>query len=204
MMLSSVRTGIAVGLLGTFAAGCFGGSPSPRFYTLSEAAGVAAGPPIATLPELGLVVGPIEFPRYLDRPEIVSRDGANQLVLADAHRWGGSLRNDILRVVGDDLGRLLGTPRVAVYPTEPRFPATYRILLDIREFEGVRGQGVVLRVRWTIAAVPDGHAVFVAESRFEQAVASASVADTVAAESALLGSLIRQIAERLVSLSAGT
>ncbi len=203
MTLSSLRTGIAVGLLGAFVAGCFGGSPRPLFYTLSEAAGVAAGPPIATLPELGLVVGPIEFPRYLDRPEIVSRDGANQLVLADAHRWGGSLRNDILRVVGDDLGRLLGTPRVAVYPTEPRFPASYRILLDIREFEGVRGQGVVLRVRWTIAAVPDGHAVFVAESRFEQAVASASVADTVAAESALLGSLIRQIAERLVSLSAG-
>ena len=200
MMLSSLRAGIAAGLLGAFAAGCFGGSPQPQFYTLSEASGPAAGAALASLPELGLVVGPIEFPRYLDRPEIVSRDGANQLVLADAHRWGGSLRNDILRVVGDDLGRLLGTARVAIYPNEPRFPASYRILLDIREFEGTRGGGVVLRVRWTIAAVPDGHAVFVAESRFAQPVASASVADMVAAESAALGTLIRQIAERLAAL----
>jgi len=202
MTLSSLRTGIAVGLLGALAAGCFGGSPQPQFYTLSEASGPAAGPPLASLPELGLVVGPIEFPRYLDRPEIVTRDGANRLVLADAHRWGGSLRNDILRVVGDDLGRLLGTARVAIYPTEPRFKATYRILLDIREFEGKRGEGVVLRVRWTIAAVSDGHAVFVAESRFEQLVASASVDDMVAAESAALGTLIRQIAERVAALPA--
>jgi uncharacterized lipoprotein YmbA len=202
MTLSSLRIRIAIAALAALAAGCFGGGPAPQYFTLSAASGPAAGPPLATLPELGLVIGPIEFPRYLDRPEIVTRDGANQLVLADAHRWGGSLRNDILRVVGDDLGRLLGTPRIAVYPNEPRFPATYRILLDIREFEGVRGQGVVLRVRWTIAAVSDGHAVFVAESRFEQSAASASINDMVAAESAALGSLIRQIAERLAALPA--
>jgi uncharacterized lipoprotein YmbA len=200
MRLSSLRTRISIASLAALAAGCLGGTPQPKFYTLSEASGPAAGAALASLPDLGLVVGPIEFPRYLDRPEIVSRDGANQLVVADAHRWGGSLRNDILRVVGDDLGRLLGTARVAIYPNEPRFPATYRILLDIRQFEGVRDEGVVLRVRWTIAAMNDGHAVFVADSRFAQPVASAAVADMVAAESAALGTLIRQVAERLVAL----
>lgn len=200
MDLSILRAGLAVGLLGLACTGCFGGGPAPSFYTLSEASGPAAGEPIAALPELGLVVGPVEIPRYLDRPEIVSRDGANELVVADAHRWGGSLRNDILRVVADDLGRLLGTPRIAIYPNEPRFPATFRILLDIREFGGVSGQGVVLRVRWTIARVSDGSAAFVADSRFEQSVASASMADQVAAQSAVLGTLIRQVAERVTSL----
>ena len=202
MRPSFLRARFAIGLLAALAAGCFGGSPQPQFFTLSEASGPAAGPPLASLPELGLVVGPIEFPRYLDRPEIVTRDGANRLVLADAHRWGGSLRNDILRVVGDDLGRLLGTARVAIYPAEPRFPASYRILLDLRELEGTRGQGVVLRVRWTISAVSDGRALVVAESRVEQPVASASIEDVVAAESAALGTLIREIAERVVALPA--
>jgi len=202
MASSFLRTGIAVGLLGILASGCLGGSPTPRFYTLSEASGPAAGAPLATLPELGLVVGPIELPRYLDRPEIVTRDGANRLVLADAHRWAGSLRNDLLRIVGDDLGRLLGTPRVAIYPNEPRFPATYRILIEIREFEGVKGEGVVLRARWTIAATADGHAVFVAESRLEQAVANETIDAMVAAESSALGELTHEIAERLAALPA--
>lgn len=202
MAFSTVRAGLAASLIGLACAGCLGGGPAPSFYTLSEASGPAAGTPIATLPELGLVVGPIEIPRYLDRPEIVTRDGANELVVADAHRWGGSLRNDILRVVADDLGRLLGTPRVTIYPNEPRFPASFRILLDIREFGAVQGQRVVLRVRWTIARIPDGSAAFVADSRFEQSVASASMADNVAAQSAALGTLIRQIAEKLAALPA--
>jgi uncharacterized lipoprotein YmbA len=195
------HTSVAALLVGVFALGCFGGGPPPKFYTLSEASGPAAGEPIASLPELGLIVGPIEFPRYLERPEIVTRDGANRLVVADAHRWGGSLRNDILRVVGDDLGRLLGTARVAVYPSEPRFAATYRILLDLREFEGTQGDGVVLRVRWTIASASDGRAIVVAESRIEQPVASSSMDAVVAAQSAALGTLIRRIADQIVLLT---
>ena len=186
-------------LLAVIGTSCFGG-PKPRFYTLSSASGAAAGPAIAALPELGLAVGPLEFPRYLDRPEIVTRDGSHRLVVADAHRWGGSMSSDILRVVADDLGRLLGTARVVIYPTEPRFTARYRILLDVREFEGVPGDKVALRMRWTIASMPEGAAVAVEESRIEQPVASSSYADLVAAQSAALGAVTHQIAERVASL----
>jgi hypothetical protein len=186
-------------LAAAMAVGC--GAAQPHFYTLSSASGPASGAPLASRPELGLAVGPLEFPQYLDRPELVTRDGANRLVVADAHRWGGSMSSDVLRVVADDLGRLLGTARVAIYPTEPRFTANYRVLLDVREFEGVPGEKVTLRVRWTIAAVPDGHALAVEESVVEQPIASASYADLVAAESAALGTVTRKIAERVAGLA---
>ncbi len=202
MRSTALRAGFAASLLAALVFGCFGQTPQPEFYTLSPASGTASGPALAARPDLGLVVGPIEFPRYLDRPEIVTRDGSHRLVLADAHSWGGSLRTDILRVVADDLGRLLGTARVAIYPNEPRFSAAYRVLLDLREFEGVPGGSVLLRVRWTIAAAGDGRALAVEESRIEQPVASTSFEDLVAAESAALGTLNRQIAERMLALSA--
>jgi uncharacterized lipoprotein YmbA len=64
----------------------------------------------------------------------------------------------------------------------------------------VPGEKVALRMRWTIASLPDGAAVAVEESRIEQPIASASYADLVAAESAALGAVTRQIAERLASL----
>ncbi len=195
-----LRAGFAAGLLAALATGCLGSSPQPEFYTLSPASGAASGGALASRPDLGLVVGPIDFPRYLDRTEIVTRDGSHRLVLADAHRWGGSLRSDILRVVADDLGRLLGTARVAIYPAEPRFPAAFRLLLDLREFEGVPGGNVVLRMRWTIAGTGDGRALAVEESRIEQPVASTSIEDLVAAESAALGTMNRQIAERMAAL----
>jgi hypothetical protein len=193
------RGGVAAAL----AAGCLGGSVPPEYFTLSPAAGSAGGSggALAARPGLGLVVGPIEFPRYLDRPEIVTRDGSHRLVLWNERRWGGSLRTDILRVMGDDLGALLGTTRIAVFPVEPRFPIDYRVLLDVLEFEGELGGSVTLRARWTVAG-PDGRALAIGEARFEEPAASPSWQDLVAAHSAALGRLTRQIAERIAALSA--
>lgn len=180
--------------------GCLGSAP-PHFYALRSASGEAAGAPLAAHPELGLAVGPLELPRYLDRPELVTQDDSNRLTVLDAHRWGGSLRTDILRVVADDLGRLLGTARVAVYPAEPRFRADYRVLLDVRDIQATPGENVTLLVRWTLASMRDGSAVAVEETRIEQPIASGSYDDLVAADSAAFGSLSRRIAEKIATLT---
>jgi hypothetical protein len=189
-------TGVAIALL---LAGCLGGSPRPEFYRLSPIAVGAS--PAAALPELGVAIGAIEFPRYLDRPEIVARDGANRLVLASGQRWGGTLRSEVQRVLTDDLAALLGTSRVAVYPVEPRFPVAWRVLLDVRSFEGVLGESVVLRARWTLASGVDGRAVAVEESVVEEKVSSGTWEAYVAAQSAALGVVTRQIAERIAALA---
>jgi uncharacterized lipoprotein YmbA len=181
--------------------GCLGSTPA-HFYALRSASGEAAGAPLAAHPELGLAVGPVELPRYLDRPELVMQDASNRLIVLDAHRWGGSLRTDILRVVADDLGRLLGTARVAVYPSEPRFRADYRVLLDVRDIQSMPGESVTLLVRWTVASMRDGSALAVEETRIEQAIASGSYDDLVAADSAAFGTLSRRIAEKVASLAA--
>jgi uncharacterized lipoprotein YmbA len=191
-------------LAGLWLAGCLGGAVSPHYYALRSSSGEAAGPPLAAQPELGLAVGPLELPRYLDRPELVTQDESNRLTVLDAHRWGGSLRNDILRVVADDLGRLLGTARVAVYPAEPRFDARYRVLLDVRELQATPGQKVVLQARWTVASMEDGRAVAVEESRIEEPVESGAYDSLVAADSAAFGSLSRRIADRIASLIPAT
>ena len=181
------------------AGGCLGRSPTTQFFTLGsiDAAGT---PSVATRPELGLAVGPIEFPRYLDRPEIVTRDGAHGLALSNANRWAGSLRTDVLRVVADDLGQLLTTPRVVVFPNEPTFRLDYRVLLDFREFEGVPGDSVVLRARWTVVSASDGKALAVEEAHVVEPTLSASFGDLVAAQRAALGTMSRAIAARLATL----
>jgi hypothetical protein len=202
MAIRRLQVLICAALVAAGVAGCLGSSPRLEYFTLRSASGEAAGAPLAARPDLGLAVGPLEIPRYLDRPEIVTQDGSNRLVVADAHRWGGSLRSDILRVVADDVGRLLGTARVAVYPSEPRFPARFRILLDVRELESVQGQRVTLLARWTIAGTADGRALAIEESRIEQPVASPSFDDLVAAQSATFGTLSRKIAERVEALAA--
>ena len=194
------RLAVAGALAGAgLALGCLGGPKTqPEFFTLSPAAGATATP-VATRPELGVGLGQIELPRYLDRDELVTRSGPHELEVWGGVRWGGSLRTDIQRVVADDLGRLLGTARIAVYPVEARFPVRYRVLLDLLEFGGPRSGPVTLRARWTIAG-SEGSALAVGESVVQQPPASASWEDYVAAHSAALGAVTRELAEHIASL----
>jgi uncharacterized lipoprotein YmbA len=195
--------GRAAGLLAiALLAGCFGKSPLPHFYTLSPAGGPAAGTPLAERPELGLSVGPIEIPRYVDRPELVTRQGVHGLVPWNDHRWGGSLRTDLLRAVASDLGSLLGTLRVAVYPAEARFPVHYRVLIDFVSLDGEAGRSVLLRAVWTLASGQDGRALLVQESSFEEPVGSPGFEDLVAAQRSALARLDREIAARIAALPA--
>lgn len=198
---SGARGALAGALLVCIAAsGCLGRSPRPEFYRLSATASNAQ---VASLPELGLAIDAMEFPLYLDRPEIVTRSGAYQLELSNGPRWAGSLRTEVRRVVADDLAALLDTTRVAVYPEEPRFPVGYRLFLDVRSFEGTRGQSVTLVARFVVAGA-DGRALAVEQSRIEAPIASASWDDYAAAASAALGALTRQIAETIAVLAEGT
>jgi len=179
-------------------AACAGGGA--EFYTLTP----AAPPPIPALasdPELGLLVGPVAFPRYLDRPELVARDGEHALQISDDHRWGGSLRDDISRALGADLGARLGTPRVAVHPAAPSFPVRYRVRVDIQEFGGVRGGNVTLRARWSVAPGDSEEALAVEDAVLTEPTSDDSWDAYVAAHEALLSDLGRGIAERIAQLA---
>jgi hypothetical protein len=66
----------------------------------------------------------------------------------------------------------------------------------------VPGESVVLRVRWILASGADGRAVAVEESVVEEKVASDTWDAYVAAHSAALGVVTRQIAERIAALAA--
>ena len=195
----SVRMRWLAILVAGFATGCLGGAtPEPEYFTLSAAAGPEATP-VAGRPQLGLVLGQVELPRYLDRSELVTRSGPHRLLVWNAERWGGSLRSDVQRVVADDLSHLLGTTRIAVYPSEARFPVNCRVLLELLELGGAPGQPVALRARWTLAGA-DGRALAVGETNVQQPVASDSWEDYVAAQRAALGAVTREIAERIAAL----
>ena len=200
-----------LGLLGRVVvlglSGCLGGSASePLWFTLSAPAGASASAPagasaapVAERPELGLVLGALELPRYLDRAELVTRDGPHGLRVWNGVRWGGSLRTDAQRLLADELARLLGTSRITAYPAEARFPVDYRVLVELLELGSAPGQPVALRARWTIAG-GDGRAVAVGATSLAEPPASASWPDYVAAHRAALATLAHEIAARIAAL----
>jgi uncharacterized protein len=134
-------------------AGCVGGHTTPsRFYTLTPP---ASGNDAASLSSNKLLLlGPIVIPDYLDRPQIVTRSGSNELVITEFHRWGGSLSNDVTRTLVADLTRQMGTDGFTVLPwptpTLTTFTTSYRVPVTITRFEGEPGKEIVLQASWQL------------------------------------------------------
>ena len=137
--------------------GCFGTSRPPRFYTL-EPLQVRDGPG-ATAADVTLAVGPVELPDYVDRPQIVTRSGNNQLVIAEFERWGGSLEKQINGSLVATLRDRLAPRRIAVVPWKSAVLSSGtpdRVTVSVSRFDGVPGHSVVLQARWELRTQSGG------------------------------------------------
>ncbi len=133
-------------------AGCLalgGGSRSTTFYLLSS---LASGDPGAPESGRGLAVGlgPLAIPAHLDRPQIVTRADGNRLELAEFHNWGEPLRDNLSRVLAENLSVLLATDRVWTYPWRRSAPIDYQIRVDVERFAAGPDPNVHLRCRWAL------------------------------------------------------
>ncbi|MEA3639471.1 MAG: PqiC family protein [Lamprobacter sp.] len=136
-------------------------SPSSRFYVLTPLPEVDSRTSDIRGGALSIGIGPVVFPQFLDRPQLVMRDGSNRLDLWEFNRWGGTLQDDFLRVWGENLAYLLDTSRILIFPSEARSPLDFRITAEVVNFEGRQGGDAILKVRWAVM-----------DSRLEQIFAS--------------------------------
>jgi len=145
---------------------------------------------------VSLTIAPVEIPDYLDRPQIVTKDGRSELQLAEFDRWAGSLRENIAAVLAENLSLLLGSDRIFVYPRVRAEKTDFLLALRVLRLDCVPGDRVLLKAQWTIFAGQDKTGVThmatfterLADSRYE--TLSAAVSQTLAQAS-------REIARKL-------
>jgi uncharacterized lipoprotein YmbA len=185
---------LVLALTGALLAGC--ASPPSSFYVLTPMAEAVGRTEGLRGGRLALGLGPVVFPQFLDRSQIVARDGTNRLSLDEFHRWGGSLQDDFVRVWGENLAALLETSRVVVFPTEVRTPLDFRILATVLGFEGIAGGDAILKVRWTVVDGQRGQILAVREDRYASPLRQEGGQEAlVAAMSACLGAFSRDVAD---------
>ncbi len=167
--------------------------PDPNLYVIAPAADAvnhthSAGEPL-------VAVARVSLPEYLDRSQLVSRRGANALVVDDDNRWGERLADSMPRVLSENLSHFLPGGRV-VTPEEARgqkVPYEYLVALDAYEPDG--NGSAVMRGHWLLRDTRKG--LVVAEGVIDERrpLPSARAADAVAALNENLTDASRQIAE---------
>jgi uncharacterized lipoprotein YmbA len=130
--------------------GCFGTTPQSRFYSLTPRESSEVSFPNG--PNVFLEVGPVTIPSYLNRNQIVTRTGRNEIAIAEFDRWGGYLDEEITRLLVINLTERLAPKGIAVIPWRsvslPEAPTAYRISVSLNRFEGTPGETVVLSAVW--------------------------------------------------------
>jgi hypothetical protein len=130
-------------------AGC-GSSPKEHFYTLSAGAAPESAASAQSAAAYSVAVGPVTVPDVVDRPQLVVRTGANQVVILEQQRWAEPLKSEIPRVLAENLAQLLGTRQVSAYPQSASGDSEYRVQVDIQRFESALGGPVMIDAIWTV------------------------------------------------------
>jgi uncharacterized protein len=187
-------------------AGCFSLDPKPdasRFFALAslpragERSADAAG-----INPLALGIGPIKFPGYLDRQQLVTRISQNRFAVAENDRWAEPLEENFSRVLSQNLSILLQTDRIIAYPWEGRQQPTYQVQVEVLRFEPNAEQIVELWARWSITDKTK-KTLSVKESYLTRPAKDKSTEASVAALSEVVGSLSQEITASIRGLSGG-
>ena len=193
----------ALGFLLMTVAGCAGSTPS-RFYQLSSLKTESAIVKDNSHGErVAVAIGPLRIPDYLDRPQIVTLSGANEVRLAEFDRWAGSLEKDIVRALTEDISALLPPGRFYVMPwrstPQAASPSLYRVEVNIFRFEGTPGGHVLLKAQWAVVHREKGM-LFRRESNIREEVSGPTYKAFVAALSKTIVGLGRDISDAITSL----
>lgn len=197
-MPASLQKIIAL-IIGAGLAGC-AGSAVTRFYVLEATPAQVAFDP--NLKKKWFVeLGPLSVPALVDRKQIVTRDDANTVRIAEFEQWAEPLRDNILRVLASDLAVLLPRHSVRSYPSAVTgAKIDYRILIDLDRFDVYPGQCVKLSAHWTVINDKTRLPVLDKISHIEKALTDTSYSAAAGVLSATLHELGQQLAADMQAL----
>ncbi|MEP4076859.1 PqiC family protein [Haloferula sp.] len=145
----------------------------------------------------GIGVGPVSIAAYLDRPNLVFREGSNRFAVAESHRWAGDLEDNISSVLAANLGRRLGTGNVRTYPWADDSGLRYQISIDVRQLHGTSEGDAFIEAAWRVYSLPDRRMTTSKSWSGAEPLQGDGYDQLAAAESRLLARLAAEIAASL-------
>lgn len=195
MSLVPSRWTAPVALLLLLAAACRTTQPS-RFYLLTPD---DSSPSATAVQAASLGVGPINFPAYLDRSEIVvRRDG--ELDLLSFERWAEPLPGHFLSVLVDNLAARTGSDRVYSFRWPGNVTFDLRLTGSVRRFDVDSSGQAVLSIQWRVVDADGAAVVETRRSRFTASSTAGDHTDMAAALSRTLAAFSDEVAAALAEL----
>jgi len=200
-----MRTGLIRLLMSFLCVGVLascGSSPKVSYYTLGTAL-IENNPAVPTGTGYTVAVGPVSLPEVVDRPELVTRVGANEVDLDGERRWAEPLGSAIPRLIAQHLTHSLGAQPLLAYPYSAIDTADYRVIVDIQRFDSEIRSGATIDAIWTIRRMSQKDVeTKIGRSHIQESTVGDGYEALVAAHSRALATLSSDIAEAIRAAAA--
>lgn len=172
-----------------------GSSPPVRYFSLVPIdAAYERDPHDAPI----VVIGPLRYPDYLKRSQMVTRGSGAEMVVHDFNRWAEPLDQAFERTVAGNVDTLVSNAIVIAYPTNPAIDFERRLIGRVDRFD-TDGSGLaVLEVQWGVVDSERNTLVASRRSRYEaRAARPGDPGDIAVAMSKAVNEFSRDIAAEL-------
>ena len=155
--------------------GACASSPPVQFYALDSVPrniGQESG-------EVNIGLGPMTFPDYLKRPQIVTRTLGSEMIIAEFQRWAEPVDRSFNRVLASNVDDMLESAVVVVFPYNMNYRIDIRVVGRVFRFDTDETGLAVLDVQWGAGDGKKKTLVEPRRSRYEATAADAQDYDAI-------------------------
>lgn len=181
----------------TLLSACIGGVSTPtQFYSLNSQYLFNSNTTNNFDQDVSVGVESITLPDSINRPQIVTRENVHQIKIAEYHHWAGDLKDNMQKLLTSGLMKGLQSNRIWQYPWPRNVNPKYQIRIDILNFEGAFGEGVVLNGTWSIVNSNNSTTVEVNSFSFSKPISNSTYLALVES----MGQTVELLAEQIVKV----
>jgi len=173
--------------------GCFGATKPADFYVL----GPTAPPATQRTQDPIVLVGPITMPRYLDRPQIVTRHASGRIEFDEFARWAEPLNQTVPSVIAENLSQLNGSERIVPYLNIKTTSIDFRLVAIVSRFDIDDSGRALLDVKWSLMGPVEDISTMAHHSTYRGDAGGTDYARLVAAMNSLLLRWSEDIADEI-------
>ena len=203
MNARSLIPSIIICIISIILNGCATSQPS-RFYVLNVLERPQMENSQACKNESIITIGinPIDLPRYLDRPQIMTRVNDNEYKLSELNLWAEPLKNSIPRIIAKNLNTLLCADTV-IFPWSGLKQFDYRLSAVVVRLDGTLDGQALLEVQWSISDERAQKILISKNSQYSEPIRSQDYHALAYAYSRVFSAFSQEIADTFKSISQG-
>lgn len=150
-----------------------------------------------------LGINPINMPRYLDRPQLMTKVNDNEFKLSELNVWAEPLKDTLTRVIAQNLNSV-PCADILIMPKALWQQINYRLSAEVIRLDGTLGGQALFDVQWSITEEQTRRVLIAKVSKYREPVLSHDYNALVYAYNRVLDSFSQEIAGSLTSIAQGS